>query len=90
MQKEEHQVREKEIQGHELERTRGASTETDRRQGGFCTRKHPERTATCESQVQRRVRKHMGYKRALFPKAPEGRTLSNGERSEQREARRFL
>ena len=28
--------------------------------------------------------------RALFPKPPEGRTLSNEERSEQREASRFL
>ena len=69
MQREEHQVREKEIQGHELERTRGASTETDRGQGASCAPEAPRENSTRESQVQRRVRKHMGYKQSPFPKA---------------------
>ena len=81
----------------ERERSKGTSW---REQGGQARRqtedkehtvprKHPERTATCESEVERRVRKQMGLG-VLSPKPPERRTLSNGERSEERETSRFL
>ena len=82
--------RETEREGHELKGTRGTSTETDRGQGAYCA---PE-TLKANSHSEKRSRKMRvetdgSQGESCAQKPPERRTLSNGERSEERETKRF-
>ena len=82
-------AREREREGHELERTRGTSTETDRGQGAYCAPEAPRENSHMWEWSRETSTKTDGTW-VLSPKPPERRTLSNGERSEERETRRFL
>ena len=83
------------------ERERDSRARVGENKGGKHGDRQGTRSILCPGSTQReqphvRVKYRDEYEniwdtsRALFPKPPEGRTLSNGERSEERETRRFL
>ena len=80
--------REREVRARVGE-NRGTSTETDRGQGAYCAPEAPRENSHIWEWSRETSTKTDGTW-VLSRKPPERRTLSNGERSGEREARRFL